>query len=104
MAFSTINLTEPVLAGDLAAYGAKPGQHDCYTDGIAVFAKNTGSSSISAGTVYITATGELKSSSSSGYLTGKTLAACPAGAGIYVIVQGIVPGTTPAYIAYTIAS
>lgn len=104
MAFTTINLTEPVAAEELAAYGAKPGQHDCFRDGIAVFAKNTGASSISAGTVYITATGELKSASASGYLTGKTLVACPAGAGIYVIVQGIVPGSTPAYIAYTIAS
>lgn len=104
MAFTTINLTEPVIADELATYGAKPGQHDAFRDGIAVFAVNTGSSSISAGTVYITAGGELKGSSSSGYLTGKTLAACPAGAGIYVIVQGIVPGSTPAYQAYTIAS
>lgn len=104
MAFTTINLTEPVAADELAAYGAKAGQHDCFRDGIAVFAVNTGSSSISAGTVYITATGELKSASASGYLAGKTLAACPAGAGIYVIVQGIVPGVTPAYQAYTIAS
>lgn len=104
MAFTTINLTEPVAADELAAYGAKAGQHDCYRDGIAVFAVNKGSSSISAGTVYITATGELKGSSASGYLTGKTLAACPAGAGIYVIVQGIVPGVTPAYQAYTVVS
>ena len=104
MAFTTINLTEPVAADELGAYGAKAGQHDCYRDGIAVFAVNKGSSSISAGTVYINAAGELKSSSASGYLAGKTLAACPAGCGIYVIVQGIVPGSTPAYIAYTVAS
>lgn len=104
MAFTTINLTQPVAKEELAAYGAKAGQHDNFRDGIAVFAVNTGAASISAGTVYITATGELKSSSASGYLTGKTLAACPAGDGIYVIVQGIVPGSTPAYIAYTIAS
>lgn len=104
MAFSTINLKEAVAADELAVYGAKAGQHDCFPDGIAVFAVNKGSSSISAGTVYITAGGELKGSSSSGYLTGKTLAACPAGAGIYVIVQGIVPGVTPAYQAYTVVS
>jgi len=104
MAFTTINLTEPVAADELAAYGAKAGQHDCYRDGIAVFAVNTGSSSISAGTVYVTATGELKGSSATGYLTCKSLVACPAGAGIYVIAQGIVPGTTPAYIAYTVVS
>ena len=104
MAFSTINLTEPVLAKDLAAYGAKPGQHDCYPEGIAVFAKNSTGSSISAGTVYVSAAGALSGSSASGSLTGKTLAACPDGAGIYVIVQGIVPGTTPAYSAYTVVS
>lgn len=104
MAFTTINLSEPVAADELAAYGAKPGQHDCYRDGIAVFAVNTGSASISAGTAYVTATGELKSSSATGYLTVKTLAACPAGAGIYCIAQGIVPGVTPAYQAYTVVT
>lgn len=104
MAFTTINLTESVPAEELAVYGAKPGQHDCFRDGIAVFAVNTGSSSISAGTVYVTPAGELKGSSAAGYLTCKSLAACPAGAGIYVIAEGIVPGVTPAFIAYTIAA
>ena len=104
MAFTTINLTEPVAAEELAAYGAKPGQHDNFRDGIAVFAVNTGSATISAGTAYITATGELKGSSATGYLTVKTLADCPAGAGIYCIAQGIVPGVTPAYIAYTVVA
>ena len=103
MAVTTINLTEPVAADELAVYGAKPGQHDCYTDGIAVFAVNKGSSSISAGTAYVTPAGELKGSSAAGYLTVKTLAACPAGAGLYGIAQGIVPGVTPAFLAYTIA-
>lgn len=103
MAFSTINLTEPVVADELSAYGAKPGQHDCFRDGIAVFAVNKGASTISAGTAYVTATGELKGSSSAGYLTVKTLADCPAGAGLYGIAQGIVPGVTPAYQTYTVA-
>lgn len=104
MAFTTINLTEPVAKDELAAYGAKAGQHDCFRDGIAVFAVNTGASTISAGTAYVTATGELKGSSATGYLTVKTLADCPAGAGIYAIAQGIVPGVTPAYIAYTVVA
>lgn len=104
MAFTTINLTEPVIADELATYGAKPGQHDCYRDGIAVFCVNTSASTISAGTAYVTADGVLKGSSASGYLTVKTLVDCPAGAGVYAIAQGIVPGSTPAYIAYTVVS
>ena len=103
MAFSTINLTEPVLEKDLAAYGAKPGQHDCYPDGIAVFAVNTDSATISSGTVYITPAGALSSATDTGALTGVTLADCLAGAGIYAIVQGLVPGDTPAFVAYTVA-
>lgn len=104
MAFTTINLTEPVLADELSAYGAKPGQHDCFPNGIAVFGVNTGSTSVSAGTAYITAAGVLSGSSASGSITVKTLAACPAGAGIYGIAQGIVPGSTPAAIAYTVVA
>lgn len=103
MAFSTINLTEPVLEKDLAAYGAKPGQHDCYPDGIAVFAVNTDSATVSSGTVYITPAGELSSATDTGCLAGVTLADCPAGAGIYAVVQGLVPGDTPAFVAYTVA-
>lgn len=104
MAFTTINLTEPVLAEELSAYGAKPGQHDCFPNGIAVFGVNTGSSSVAAGTAYITAAGVLSGSSASGSITVKTLAACPAGAGIYGIAQGIVPGTTPTAVAYTVVA
>jgi hypothetical protein len=104
MSFTSINLTEPVLAKDLAAYGAKPGQHDFFPDGIVVFAKNSSGSTINAGTVYISAAGALSGSSAVGSLTGKTLAACPDGAGIYAIVQGIVPGTTPAFVPYTVVS
>lgn len=104
MAFTTINLTEPVLANDLAAYGAKPGQHDCYPEGIAVFAKNSTASTISSGTVYISPAGALASASDTGLLAGTTLVDCPAGAGVYAIVAGIVPGTTPAFVTYTVAS
>jgi hypothetical protein len=103
MAFTTINLTEPVLAKELAAYGAKPGQHDCYPQGIAVFGVAT--DAVSAGTAYIDpATGELTDTSASGLITVTTLADCPAGAGIYGIAQGIIPGDTPTAVAYTVVA
>lgn len=104
MAFTTINLTEPVLAKELAAYGAKPGQHDCYPQGIAVFGVNTGATTVSAGTAYITAAGALSGTSASGSITVTTLADCPAGAGIYGIAQGIIPGDTPTAVAYTVVA
>lgn len=104
MAFTTINLTEPVLAEELAAYGAKAGQHDCFPNGIAVFGVNTGAATVSAGTAYITAAGVLSSQSAVGSITVKTLADCPAGAGIYGIAQGIVPGVAPSAIAYTVVA
>lgn len=104
MAFTTINLTEPVLEEELATYGAKPGQHDCFPNGIAVFGVNTGSTTVSDGTAYITAAGVLSSTSAAGSITVKTLADCPAGAGIYGIAQGIVPGVTPTAIAYTVVA
>lgn len=104
MAFTVINLTEAVPADELSAYGAKAGQHDCFPNGIAVFCVNTGSSAITAGARFVNAAGELKSSTASGLLSVTTLADCPAGAGVYGIAQGIVPGSTPAYKAYTIAS
>ncbi len=104
MAFTTINFKEPVSGAELAAYGAKPGQHDCYRDGIAVFCVNTGDSPILAGTAYVTAAGVLKGSSATGDLTVKTLVDCPAGAGIYAIAQGIVPGVTPAFQPYTVVT
>lgn len=104
MAFSTINLTEPVAADELSAYGAKPGQHDCFPCGIAVFGVNTGATTVSAGTAYITAAGVLSGSSASGSITVTTLADCPAGCGIYGIAQGIVPGVTPTAVAYTVVS
>lgn len=104
MAFTTINLTEPVLAKELAAYGAKPGQHDCFPNGIAVFGVNTGATTVSAGTAYITAAGALSGTSASGSITVTTLADCPAGAGIYGIAQGIIPGDTPTAVAYTVVA
>ena len=103
MAFTTINLTEPVLAGDLAAYGAKPGQHDCYPEGIAVF--GVAEADVSAGTAYVDpATGELTDTSASGLITVTTLVDCPAGAGIYGIAQGIIPGEPPTAVAYTVVA
>lgn len=104
MAFTTINLTEPVAAEELGAYGAKAGQHDCFPNGIAVFGVNTGATTVSAGTAYITAAGVLSGTSASGSITVTTLADCPAGAGIYGIAQGIIPGTTPSAVAYTVVS
>lgn len=103
MAFTTINLTEPVVADELAAYGAKPGQHDCYPMGIAVF--GVASAAVTKGTNYVNpATGALTDSSASGLITVKTLVDCPAGAGVYGIAQGIVPGTTPTAVAYTVVA
>jgi len=103
MAFTTINLTEPVLADELSAYGAKAGQHDMFPGGIAVFGVAT--AAVSAGTNYIDpATGELTDTSASGLITVETLADCPAGAGIYGVAEGIIPGTTPSAVAYTIVS
>ena len=104
MAFTTINLTEPVLAEELSAYGAKAGQHDCFPNGIAVFGVNTGATTVSAGTAYITAAGALSGTSATGSITVTTLADCPAGAGIYGIAQGIVPGVTPTAVAYTVVA
>lgn len=104
MSFTSINLTEAVSAAELPAYGAKPGQHDCFPGGIAVFAKNTSSSAVSAGTVYITPAGALAAASSAGYLTGTTLADCPAGAGIYAVVEGLVPASSPVFVEYTVVA
>lgn len=104
MAFTTINLTEPVVADELAAYGAKPGQHDCYPMGIAVF--GVASSAVTAGTNYVDpTTGALTDSSASGLITVTTLVDCPAGAGIYGIAQGIIPdSSTPTAVAYTVVA
>ncbi|MBO5704893.1 MAG: hypothetical protein J6R99_02655 [Alphaproteobacteria bacterium] len=103
MAFTTINLTEPVAADELSAYGAKPGQHDCFPGGIAVF--GVAAADVSAGTAYVDpATGELTDTSASGLITVTTLADCPAGCGIYGIAQGIIPGETPEAVAYTVVS
>lgn len=103
MAFTTINLTEPVAAEELGAYGAKPGQHDMFPCGIAVFGVAT--AAVSAGTAYVDpATGELTDTSASGLITVTTLADCPAGAGIYGIAEGIVPGETPTAVAYTVVA
>lgn len=102
MAFTSINLTEPVAAAELSAYGAKPGQHDCFPGGIAVF--GVASADTTAGTAYVTATGSLSSSSASGSIVVKTLADCKKGDGIYGVAFGIVPGSTPAAVEYTVVS
>lgn len=104
MAFTTINLKEPIVADELGAYGAKAGQIDFFPGGMAIFAVNKTSSAITAGTKYVSTTGELKGSSASGYLTVKLLADCPAGAGIYCVAEGLVPGDTPAFQAFTVVS
>ncbi len=100
MAFTTINLTEPVLADELSAYGAKPGQHDAFPCGIVVF--GVAASNTPAGTAYITPAGVLSGTSATGSIKVTTLAACPAGCGIYGVAMGIVPGETPTAVAYTI--
>lgn len=102
MAFTTINLTESVAADELAAYGAKPGQHDCFPGGIAVF--GVASADTSAGTAYITPAGALSGTSASGSITVTILAACKKGDGIYGIAQGIVPASTPVAVAYTVVA
>ncbi|MBQ2175341.1 MAG: hypothetical protein II453_09840 [Alphaproteobacteria bacterium] len=102
MAFTTINLTEPVAAEELATYGAKPGQHDCFPMGIAVF--GVAGADTSAGTAYITPAGVLSGTSASGSITVTTLVACKKGEGLYGIAQGIVPGVTPTAVAYTVVS
>lgn len=102
MAFTSINLTESVAAEEIAVYGAKPGQHDCFPGGIAVF--GVASADTSAGTAYITPAGALSGTSASGSIVVKTLAACKKGDAIYGIACGIVPGVTPTAIAYTVVS
>ena len=102
MAVTTINLTEPVAADELAVYGAKPGQHDCFPGGIAVF--GVASADTTAGTAYVTAEGALSGTSASGSITVTTLADCPKGCGIYGVAMGIVPGSTPSAVAYTVVS
>ena len=102
MAFTSINLTQPVAAAELSAYGAKPGQHDCFPGGIAVF--GVASADTSAGTAYITAAGALSSSSASGSIVVKTLADCKKGDGIYGVACGIVPASTPVAMAYSVVS
>ena len=102
MAFTTINLTESVPAEELAVYGAKPGQHDCFPGGIAVF--GVASADTSAGTAYITAAGALSGTSASGSITVKILAACKKGDGIYGVACGIVPASTPVAMAYTVVA
>lgn len=102
MAFTTINLTQTVAADELSAYGAKPGQHDCFPNGIAVF--GVASADTSAGTAYITPAGALSGTSASGSITVTTLVACKAGDGVYGIAQGIVPGVTPTAVAYTVVA
>lgn len=102
MAFTTINLTEPVAADELAAYGAKAGQHDCFPGGIAVF--GVASADTSAGTAYVTPAGALSGTSASGSIVVKTLKDVKKGDGIYGIACGIVPGVTPTAVAYTVVS
>lgn len=102
MAFTTINLTEPVLADELSAYGAKPGQHDCFPGGIAVF--GVASADVSAGAAYITPAGVLSGTSATGSIAVTLLADCPAGAGIYGVAMGIVPAATPVAVAYTVVA
>lgn len=99
MAFTTINLTEPVLAEELAVYGAKAGQHDAFVTGIAVFGVNKSDATIPAGDAFVSAAGVLNTASG---IKVKTLAACPAGAGIYGVAQGILPDGSAA-IVYTVA-
>lgn len=102
MAFTTINLTEPVLAEELGAYGAKPGQHDCFPGGIAVF--GVAAAVVPAGTAYVTPAGVLSATSAAGSITVTTLADCPAGAGIYGVALGIVPASTPVAVEYTVVA
>lgn len=104
MAFTTINMTQPVAAEELSAYGAKPGQHDNFPGGIAVFGVNSGSAPVPAGTAYITPVGVLQAASVAGAITVTTIAACPVGAGLYGVAMGIVPGTTPKAVAYTVVA
>lgn len=104
MAFTSINLTEPVLKDELSVYGAKAGQHDAIPTGIAVFGVNTGAVAVPAGTAYISAAGVLSSQSAVGSITVKTLADCPAGAGIYGVAMGIVPDAVPTAMAYTVVA
>lgn len=98
MAFTTINMTEPVLAEELATYGAKAGQHDCFPTGIAVFGVNTSGATIPAGDAFVNASGVLNLASG---IKVKTLVACPAGAGVYGVAMGILPDGSEA-IAYTV--
>ena len=102
MAFTTINLTEAVPADELSAYGAKPGQHDCFPNGIAVFGVNSTETPVPAGAAYITPEGVLTSAGATGSIQVTTLAECPVGAGLYGIAQGIVPGGAPTAVAYTV--
>lgn len=104
MAFTTINMTEPVAAEELSAYGAKPGQHDNFPGGIAVFGVNTGNTTVPKGTAYITAAGVLQAASAAGAITVTTLVDCPAGAGLYGVSMGIVPGDTPKAVQYTVVA
>jgi hypothetical protein len=98
MAFTTINLTEPVLAEELAVYGAKAGQHDAFVTGVAVFGVNKSGATIAKGDAFVNAHGELNNASG---IKVKTLADCPAGAGIYGVAMGILPDGSEA-IAYTV--
>lgn len=98
MAFTTINLTEPVLKEELAVYGAKAGQHDAFVTGIAVFGVNKTAGTIAKGDAFVNASGELNNASG---IKVKILADCPAGAGIYGVAQGILPDGSEA-IAYTV--
>lgn len=102
MAFTSINLTQPVAAAELSVYGAKPGQHDMFPGGIVVF--GVASADTTAGTAYITPAGALSGTSASGSITVTTLADCKKGDGIYGIAMGIVPGSTPAAVEYTVVS
>lgn len=100
MAFTSINLTEAVLKDELSVYGAKAGQHDAIPTGIAVFGVNTSGATIPAGDAFVNASGALNTTSG---IKVKTLADCPAGAGIYGVAMGIVPAGVPSVMAYEVA-
>ena len=100
MSVTTINFTEPVLAEDLAVVAPKAGQFGLFDTGIMVFGINTSDVAIEAGEAYITKEGILSTVEEGIKVT--TLAACPAGAGIYGVAMGILPDASDV-VAFTVA-
>lgn len=97
MACANIDLMAPVAANNLSRYGAGKGGIDVCPSGVVVFGVATAALTAGA-TVYVTAAGDV--STTSAVTSAKGVVQCNAaiGDGVWVLLLGITSGANPAWV------